>query len=420
MLDRHIAPPAQALHPVTFAKEQIITFANGLQVYLLPLGDQEVFKWECIWDGGAAAAPKAGMANRCAQMLKRGTKNYSGYALNEAFDFHGAYWDVQTQMEHHGISVYSLCKHFPALLDLSQEIIHSSQFHLDDWEKERDIDVQKLRLQWEKTSFASGQYFRAALFEGQPLGRIAQAEDVAQLELSETQAWYQSHWKEAMPRIFLSGKIHDSMLQALENSFGKGRYQEIETIQTIPVNSKAQSIYKEKEGAMQSSIRYGKLGPSRKEKDYFHFMVANTLLGGFFGSRLQKNIREEKGFTYGISSSLIPLKSQAYWVCGTDVNKANREETLAEIRKEILGLQETLVPEEELDLVKNYLIGNFIAEASQVFDVAEKIKTRCLYQLEDRYYENFQAAIQDCQATDIQAVARKYWNLNEMLEVSVG
>jgi predicted Zn-dependent peptidase len=146
----------------------------------------------------------------------------------------------------------------------------------------------------------------------------------------------------------------------------------------------------------------------------------NTVLGGYFGSRLQKNIREDKGFTYGISSSLAPYPRGGYWVVGTDVNGENVNATLAEIKKEITILQNDLVSEEELDIVKNYLMGSFTGELTQAFDIAEKVRVIQLDGLAPDYYDQFQDHIQNIQAQDIRDMAAKYLNLDQMHEVIVG
>jgi len=159
---------------------------------------------------------------------------------------------------------------------------------------------------------------------------------------------------------------------------------------------------------------------NRKSEDYFKFSVLNTLLGGFFGSRLQKNIREEKGFTYGISSSLIPMYRSGYWAVGTDVKNVNVAETISEVKKEMLILREELVSEEELSLVKNYLMGSFTGELTQAFDIAEKVKIIELEGLAADYYDQFQDQIFSCSPNEIRDLANKYLDPSKLTEVVVG
>ena len=164
----------------------------------------------------------------------------------------------------------------------------------------------------------------------------------------------------------------------------------------------------------------GQAGIHRNNPDYFGFSMLNTLIGGFFGSRLQKNIREEKGFTYGISSSLSPMHRGGYWVVGTDVKNENVEETLAEIKKEVRLIQEELVGEEELNLVKNYLMGSFTGELTQAFDIAEKVKIIELEGLSADYYDLFQSKIMEISPKEIRDLANQYLDPSQFTEVVVG
>ena len=172
--------------------------------------------------------------------------------------------------------------------------------------------------------------------------------------------------------------------------------------------------------ALLDSIRFGKIGVQRTNPDYFKFAVLNTVLGGFFGSRLQKNIREEKGFTYGISSSNVALQRAAYWIVGTDVNKANADQTVEEIQKEIKKLQTELIPEAELNLVKNYLMGSFVGELTQAFEISEKVKIICLENLPNDFYDQFQSQILSCTSKDLIELANIYWEENQLFDIRVG
>jgi predicted Zn-dependent peptidase len=232
---------------------------------------------------------------------------------------------------------------------------------------------------------------------------------------------YKLTWASQKPVIFLSGKISEAQIAYLDQTLGKINYSSSEL--PIPALSTASNPIKrreEKEGSVQSSIRYGLPAISRKDPDYFHFSVMNTVLGGYFGSRLQKNIREDKGFTYGISSSLAPYPRGGYWVVGTDGNGENVDATLTEIKKEITWLQHELIPQDELEIVQNYLMGSFTGELTQAFDIAEKVRVIQLDGLSPDFYDQFQDSIQNIQAQDIRDMAAKYLNLDLMHEVIVG
>jgi predicted Zn-dependent peptidase len=421
MLDRRIAPAAYPVEKVLFPKPVQYTLANGIEVWVISAGEQEVFKFELSTKAGAIHSPLAGLAGMTASLMKRGTSSRSAQEIHQAFDFFGAFWDIQASLDHGTFTVYGLTKHFHSLIPLVREMLQEATFPAEEVEKETEIERQKTKLNWEKTSYSASQKFRAQVFPNDPYGRFTVTEDFAKLDQATLVNQYKSTWASQKPVIFLSGRISDEQISFLDQTLGQIRYSSSELlIPSIALASKPIKLREEKEGSVQSSIRFGLSAISRTHPDYFHYSVMNTVLGGYFGSRLQKNIREDKGFTYGISSSLAPYPRGGYWVVGTDVNGENVDATLAEIKKEITILQNELVPSEELEIVKSYLMGSFTGELTQAFDIAEKVRVIQLDGLAPDFYDQFQDSIQNIQAQDIRDMAAKYLNLDLMHEVIVG
>jgi len=421
MLDRSIAPAAYPVEKVLFPSPRLHTLSNGIQVWVVSAGEQEVFKFELSTKAGAIHSPLAGLAGMTASLMKRGTSSHSAQEIHQAFDFFGAFWDIQASLDHGTFTVYGLTKHFHSLIPLVSEILQEATFPAEEVEKEIEIERQKTKLNWEKTSYSASQKFRAQVFPNDPYGRFTVDKDFDYLDQQTLIDQYKLTWATQKPVIFLSGRISEEQIAYLDQTLGQINYSSSElVIPSIESASKPIKIREEKDGSVQSSIRFGLQAISRNHLDYFHFSVMNTVLGGYFGSRLQKNIREDKGFTYGISSSLAPYPRGGYWVVGTDVNGENVEATLAEIKKEITILQNELVPSEELEIVKSYLMGSFTGELTQAFDIAEKVRVIQLDGLAPDFYDQFQDSIQNIQAQDIRDMAAKYLNLDLMHEVIVG
>ncbi len=420
-LNRTLAPASHPLEQIKFPTPSKHTLDNGIETFCISLGDQNVFKLELIFPAGAIYANKAGVSGLTAQLLKRGTIKLNSLELNEAFDYYGAYWDVQNNLDSSSITVYSLCKHLPNLLPLLIDIIQNSTMKEVDVEQELGIEIQKNKHNWEKTSFAANQLFRQHIFENDPYGRISNEEQLRKITHQDILGFYEDHWKSQKPLLIISGKISESEINLLNQTIGQITLapKQIQQLPNLSHGTK-NNIYQEKTNALQTSIRFGMKGLTRNSSDYFKFTVMNTLLGGFFGSRLQKNIREEKGFTYGISSSNVALQRGAYWVVGTDVNKENANQTIEEIQKEIRILQQEEVSAEELQLVKNYLMGSFIGELTQAFEISEKVKILCQESLSMEFYNQFQHEIVACTSEDILRLANTYLDLDKMLDVRVG
>lgn len=421
MLNRTNAPAAYPIELIKFPAITTTSLSNGIEMQSLSLGEQAVFKLEFTVAAGASAAEKAGIASLTSSLMKRGTKQRDATAIHQLFDFYGAFWDVQTSLDHATFVLYGLSKHLKSLLPYVLEIIQEASFPKDEFEKEIAIEVQKNKLNWQKTAFSASQLLRQQLFEGDPYGRISTQASIESIQQKDLTNFHQAYWLGNMPQIFLSGKISQDELDAVRNTFEQLKTNPNKPAHALTTSQDTPKATKEfRDQALQSTIRLGKRSMTRNNPDYFKFSVLNTLFGGFFGSRLQKNIREEKGFTYGISSSIVPMLRAGYWVIGTDVANENVAETCDEIRKEMRRLQVEKVGQEELELVKNYLMGSFTGELTQAFDIAEKIKVIQMENLPLDFYDQFQTQIIACTSEDLLELANKYLDPTNLHEVIVG
>jgi zinc protease len=176
----------------------------------------------------------------------------------------------------------------------------------------------------------------------------------------------------------------------------------------------------QKPESIQSSIRLGKKTINRSNPDYPSLVLLNHILGGYFGSRLMKNIREEKGLTYGINSSIHALKNDAFLLIGTDVNKENRSLAVSEIKSEIKRLQEEDIDLAEVETAKHHLLGSLQLETANPFSVLEKIKTIRLHDLNSDFYSILFKGIQVSNPDKLTRIAQAHLNENRFFELSVG
>jgi predicted Zn-dependent peptidase len=421
MLDRSKAPGAFPIEKIKFPSAKKYILKNGIVINAVNLGEQPVFKFELSTQAGGVHGEVGGLASLTAQLMKRGTSKHDALHIHQSFDFYGAFWDIQATLDQATFTVYGLVKHFGALMPYVAEMIQFCNFPRHEFQKELAIEIQKNKLNWEKTAYSASQIMRGKLFGNHPYGRAATPESLALLNDQDLITFYKKTWTGQQPSIFISGQISDHEIRILESTFSDVPYKTKEQSFAERPSLIESSLTKEiRDDAMQSSIRLGTLAINRKNEDYFKFSVLNTILGGFFGSRLQKNIREEKGFTYGISSSLIPMYQTGYWVVGTDVKNENVNETIDEVKKEMYKLREVLVSEEELSLVKNYLMGSFTGELTQAFDIAEKVKIMELEGLDADFYDQFQEQIFSCTPIEMRDLANKYLDPSTLTEVIVG
>jgi predicted Zn-dependent peptidase len=179
-------------------------------------------------------------------------------------------------------------------------------------------------------------------------------------------------------------------------------------------------LHEERVGALQSSIRIGGWSIPKSHTDFHALSVVNTVLGGYFGSRLVKNIREEKGHTYGISSSLVEIGDYSYWVIGADVQKKFKDEVIEEISREIGRLTSEPIKGDELEIVRNYLIGQMFSKFSSSFDLMDRFRTVHYSGLDFSYYVQKMEFLRSLDAENLLAVSNRYFSNQEKIVVSVG
>ncbi|PLK45976.1 pitrilysin family protein [Emticicia sp. TH156] len=424
ILDRTIAPPSQTIEQVSIPKAEKTLLDNQIPVFMIKAGEQPVMRLELIFDAGSRFENKTGESFFAAKMLSEGTSKHTATGISEHFDSFGAFLEISQAVERLTITVHGLTRHLPELLPLLLEMITDSVIPESELQVQKNITSQNLKINLEKSSYVAGQVFREQIYGvNHPYGKsltLALIDDITRNDVTD---FYEKHIKGKGFKIFISGKFGNEEVQALNRYLGRTpvEFQQHQHLIDTSANiTHPESILVERTENLQSSIRLGKKLFGRTHPDYFKFMVTNTVFGGYFGSRLMKNIREEKGFTYGISSGLVPQKEGGYLVMGTDVKKEFTQQTLDEILKEINLLQTVPVEEEELETAKNYMIGSFVGSLNTPFEIADRQKIIILDDLPADFYDNYIQKVRAVTPMDVLEMANTYFKPENLFEVVVG
>ncbi len=430
MLDRTQAPEFQPIQKVLVTQAQRLTLANGIDLHWLHAGEQPVIRLEYLFRAGTWYEPQRGVSHFTAKMLTEGTQRRSATEIYEYIDQFGSFIETSQNAERIILTVYTLDKHLPALLPLLKEILTEPTFPEKELENLKTIALQSLQVNLQKTSFLAQHRFREMLFgENHPYAKYLKEADIVQSHRDALTNYYQQTLVSCPFDVILAGQVTDVTLKLLQTHL-EGFVISKDTISkpviSVPAQSKTVELIEKKE-SVQSSIRVGKRllntdgsAFTRHSPAYFHFTVLNEILGGYFGSRLMKNIREDKGFTYGIHSSLATFHHEGFLVIGTDVKKEFTNQTLDEIRKEMRLLQTELVPEEELEIVKNYLLGSFAGSVNTPFSLADHYKTIYFDNLDYGFFDQYVEAITQTRAEALVELAEQYLDGDTLTEVVVG
>ncbi len=423
MLDRTISPAFQTIAAINIPPVQIIKLSNGIPLYVVNVGEQPIIKIEFSFEAGNWQETQNGVSLFTSKMILEGTKNYSSSEISEYFDKFGSFIESGQGLDRANFVVYGLKKHLPFLLPMVQELLNDAIFPEKELNTFKNIQLQTLQVNSEKSAFIANKTFRRKVFgDVHPYGNSMNEEAIKGINQTVLVDFYHNYWQGKPHRIFLSGNVGEAEIKLIEQYFGSQTISssisnKVFTNQVLP---KGENILIGKEESMQSSIRMGKQLMTRKHPDFFTMMLLNEVLGGYFGSRLMKNIREEKGLTYGISSNIALFGQAGYFVIGTDVKREFTQQTIDEIHKEIKILQTELITGDELEVVKNYMAGSFAGSLNTPFDIADRYKVIFSENLHIDFYKNYIPNIQQISGEMLLEAANKYLAVDSLFEIVVG
>lgn len=423
MINRNTPPRLSPLTVPSLLPYEQLTLPNGIPVIYINDPSQEVFKIDITFEAGILYQQRPLVASTAINMLNEGTHRHKAEKIADLFDYYGAYLDYYCGLNKSEISLISLSKYAGETICMLTEMLTDSIFP----EKEFEIYLANKRQEFivdnEKTASLARKEFASVLFgKDHPYANPIAEEDFTSLTIDMVREFYLRHINARNCRIMICGKVDTAILEAVTRQFGSLHAPTGEiTAPSYTFQPGAPGNYfVRKENAVQSSVRIGKTGVRLPENDYAGFILLNTLLGGYFGSRLMSNIREEKGYTYGINSFNVSMPLSSYWCIAADVNREYTSATIDETLKEIRRLQTEPVPEEELALVKNFLHGDLLRELDGVFAQSDALKHKLNYGLDNSIYTDLINKIKQCTAEELMSLAQKYWNIADLYIVTAG
>jgi zinc protease len=420
---RRIQPPVFPVSKVTIPDAKSIMLRNGVPVFLIDAGTEPIMRIEFSFRAGQAKEKIPLLASTVNLMLTEGSAGYTSEELNRLIDYYGAFLNSYNEKDSSGIVMFFLNKHIEKILELCHEILFRPSFP----ENELNALLQK-RHSWylvnrEKVQNRSiDQFFESIFGSLHPYGRQIAEEDFTGINSGLLRDFHTRYYLPGNMAVIVSGKLHERTGELLDHYFGgiDTVPSEVSDKQEKPAGEKEKEVHIEKTGAVQTSIRIGSSTINKRHHDYPGLKVLDSILGGYFGSRLMQNIREEKGFTYAISSSLTSLDLSGYKIISAEVAPENLQKTIDEIYKEIRLLQEVAVGETELSVVRNYMSGEMVRMFDGPFALAESFRSAWEFGLDNSYYHRLWEKIMKIGPDEIMSLARTYYKKDELYQITVG
>ncbi|WP_295672836.1 pitrilysin family protein [uncultured Mucilaginibacter sp.] len=422
-LQRKTAPEFKGIENIHLIHPERRELANGCKVFCFNSGDQELVRIEWIF-GNLRFKPESPLLNMAVNsLLTEGTDSLTSAQISDKIDFYGAFLQVDYGHDNSQVTLYSLNKHLHHTLPVIKDIITNSIFP----QKELDTFIrnqrQKLQVSLQKNDIIARRIFSKALYGNTLYGLSADIETYDTLNREDMKVHFAQMYQPSNCTMIVAGKIEPETLNLISDAFDKEWHntgQAADTSQPVIVPAAEHFYFTEKPEALQSAIRMGAPAVNRTHPDFPALQVLNTVLGGYFGSRLVANIREEKGYTYGIGSGMSSLKHGASLFIATEVGADVCKLAVNEIEKELNLLKDELIPEAELSLVRNFLMGALLGSLENVFSHADKFKNIHFAGLGYDYYDRYVNAIKTVNADRLQQLAKQYLNFDQFYKVIVG
>jgi len=381
-------------------------------------GDQKLIKLEFHFLAGNQSDGGTFASLFTAKLFPEGTRNRSSEDIAESIAFHGAYLDISSGNEKLIVDVYVLVKHLDKILDVVLDVISNPIFGETEFARICDVQKQNLAVSNEKTSFLASQEFKKQLFPNHYYSLSLSQDDINSLTTDKLKQFYSSQLKGQKFELFLSGSVSDEVLKLVESRLSHLKFNnEIKQL-TQELKSHLSGQYKlDKKDSLQASVRFGFQTIRKTHPDFCKLSFVNEILGGYFGSRLMSNIREEKGYTYGIGSYLTQLKHGSFFQILTDVKAEHSASTVEEIQKEIKTLQTEKVSVEEIDKVRNYLFGSLASSINTPFDLMDKYKSVHFFDLGYDYFKTYLEEMKSISSEDIIETANQYLSTDPVIVV---
>ena len=396
---------------------------NGVEVYAYEGGSQEVLLVDMVFDAGNTYEEKNWVAAATNFLLKNGTSSKTSFEITDAFEFYGAHLNRTCTNETATVTLHCLTKHFEEVIPLMGEIVAAATFPEKEIAILKQNQIQRLLLNLKKGDFIANRLIDEYLFGFEhPYGKYSVEQDYKNINREDLVAFYDKYYKHGKCVLFIAGKFPSNIEALLNKHIGQLSLNKKEIKEQIhPIVSAVQKKYSivNDAASVQGSIRLARPFPNRHHPDFPAAQVLNNIFGGFFGSRLMSNIREDKGYTYGIHSYLQNYKHAGAWMVSTDAGKDVCKATIEEVYKEMKKLRETLVEADELKLVKNYMLGALLGDLDGPFQIISRWKSYLLNDLTADYFYNTIKVVREVQPEQILALAKTYLKEEDFYELVV-
>jgi zinc protease len=423
MAQRNKAPIIQAIRELQLPPYESITLPNGMKLYMVKGGAEPVLKMEIVFRAGATYEKKPVAAEVMAGLMSEGTKNLDSAALAEKIESLGATVFTRGGVDTVRIRLLTLTKFFPDLIEIVTEMVDKPAFDPVELQVLVENKIERLKIDLKKNEVLAYRHLTEKIFGFQhPYGRNNDPEDYEAITVEELEAHHRSHILPQKGMIFISGSFGEKEISMISETIGRWdprHHNGIEELPPLPKETNAGYFAYPGPQTHQAAIRIGRRLFPQSHPDFIGLYMLNTILGGYFGSRLMMEIRENQGLTYGIYSSVDSFASDGCFYISTEAATENADKVIEAIKTEMSRLQTELISELELNMARNYLMGHLMTQIDGPFATMDLIKSFKIENLDDNLFAKTIDMIQQITPKALQELARKYLDVEKWAVIVV-
>jgi predicted Zn-dependent peptidase len=416
--DRTQPPKTQRIESFEPVKAEKFKLSNGIPAYAIESGTEDIVKIDLQFRAGNWFQPKPLVAVATSDMLTEGTKNLTSAEIANKLDFYGAFLRANANKDIATVTLLTLDKYLEPTLDILADIIRNPAFPEHEFNTYIQNKKHQFLLERSKVNSLSRVKFNEALFgPDHPYGKILELEDHDKIKLEDMEKFHKSQYTPENCEILITGKTNREVTSLVDKYLGINDWKKQETLKQPeynPVSAREKEIFTPKDNAVQAAVRMGKRLFTKHHPDYLKMKIVTTILGGYFGSRLMKNVREEKGYTYGINAILISMVNEGYFVIVSEVGSNVCRKAIDAIKEEIKRLKNEKVGKTELDMVKNYMTGELLRSFDGPLPTSSSYLSILENKVSENYFKILFDEINNITAPEIMELSNKYLNEEEM------
>lgn len=420
-IDRTKAPEIFTPSGVEAMAERVSTSKKGVKIYSMNFPQFDVIRISLVFRAGTKYQAMPFLANSTVSMLSEGTITKNDKEISDILDFYGLDFDVSIDRDFSVITICALAKFFDETLAILEDITLNPTFPKKEFEILKNKRKDTLKVRREKVDYVALERFSKAIYgNDHPYGATYDENLYNQLTTKDLKDFYDKTYLLNNMFCVTSGNITPEQNERIATICDKFPEREFSILDCSKIDKTPESVYIEKSNSFQSALKIGRRMFIKNHEDFIPMQVLSTVLGGYFGSRLIKNIREEKGYTYSVFSAMVNMEDSGHFVITTEVSAEYTQNAIDEIFKEMKLLQTDLIPESELILVRNVIIGQVLRILDGPFGIADVAIENVQNDTDNRSVGEMIRIINKIESEQLRELAKKYFNKEDMSVVIVG